>query len=87
MLLNIIPARNTFEGIIQSIPSTKAEPFKHWLAKVGYERLEEIENSEYNSLMNHCKIINKCKYTQTQKIVYTKFKYIFFATSRVIFDK
>ena len=32
--------------IIQSIPSTKAEPFKRWLAKVGYERLEEIENPE-----------------------------------------
>ena len=32
--------------IIQSIPSPKAEPFKIWLAKVGYERLEEIENPE-----------------------------------------
>lgn len=32
--------------IIQSIPSTKAEPFKLWLAQVGYERLEEIENPE-----------------------------------------
>jgi len=32
--------------IIQSIPSPKAEPFKLWLAKVGYERLEEIENPE-----------------------------------------
>ena len=32
--------------IIQSIPSPKAEPFKRWLAKVGYERLEEIENPE-----------------------------------------
>ena len=30
--------------LIQSIPSHKAEPFKRWLAKVGYERLEEIEN-------------------------------------------
>ncbi|MBU2509130.1 Bro-N domain-containing protein, partial [Patescibacteria group bacterium] len=28
--------------IIQSIPSKKAEPFKQWLAKVGYERLQEI---------------------------------------------
>lgn len=35
--------------IIQSIPSTKAEPFKRWLAKVGYERLEEIENPELAS--------------------------------------
>lgn len=35
--------------IIQSIPSPKAEPFKRWLAKVGYERLEEIENPEIAS--------------------------------------
>ena len=35
-----------FLRIIQSIPSPKAEPFKRWLAKVGYERLEEIENPE-----------------------------------------
>ncbi len=32
--------------IIQSIPSKKAEPFKLWLAKVGYERVQEIENPE-----------------------------------------
>ena len=32
--------------IIQSIPSAKAEPFKLWLAKVGYERVKEIENPE-----------------------------------------
>ncbi|MBU0636986.1 phage antirepressor protein [Patescibacteria group bacterium] len=32
--------------IIQSIPSYKAEPFKRWLAKVGYERVQEIENPE-----------------------------------------
>lgn len=32
--------------IIQSIPSPKAEPFKLWLAKVGSERLEEIDNPE-----------------------------------------
>lgn len=37
------------EGIfrlIQSIPSPKAEPFKRWLAKVGYERIEETEDPE-----------------------------------------
>lgn len=37
------------EGIfrlIQSIPSPKAEPFKKWLAKVGYERMQEIEDPE-----------------------------------------
>jgi len=32
--------------IIQSIPSKKAEPFKRWLAKVGYERVQEIKNPE-----------------------------------------
>lgn len=32
--------------IIQSIPSPKAEPFKRWLAKIGYERIQEIENPE-----------------------------------------
>ncbi len=32
--------------IIQSIPSPKAEPFKKWLSKLGYERIQEIENPE-----------------------------------------
>ena len=36
----------TMFRIIQSIPSPKAEPFKMWLAKVGYERVQEIEDSE-----------------------------------------
>jgi len=43
-----LPCWNT-EGIfrlIQSIPSKKAEPFKRWLARVGYERVQEIENPE-----------------------------------------
>jgi DNA-damage-inducible protein D len=35
--------------IIQSIPSPKAEPFKRWLAKVGYERVKEIEDPELAS--------------------------------------
>ncbi len=35
--------------IIQSIPSSKAEPFKRWLSKVGYERVQEIENPELSS--------------------------------------
>ena len=44
----LIQCWNT-EGIfrlIQSIPSAKAEPLKRWLAKVGYERVQEIENPE-----------------------------------------
>ncbi len=32
--------------LIQSIPSPRAEPFKRWLAKVGYERIQEIEDPE-----------------------------------------
>lgn len=35
--------------IIQSIPSPKAEPFKRWLAQVGYERVQEIDNPELAS--------------------------------------
>jgi len=37
--------KNIFR-IIQSIPSKKAEPFKKWLAQVGKERIDEIENPE-----------------------------------------
>jgi len=40
-----VNTKNAFR-IIQSIPSKKAEPFKRWLAKVGYERVQEIENPE-----------------------------------------
>jgi len=36
----------TMFRIIQTIPSSKAEPFKRWLAKVGYERVQEIEDPE-----------------------------------------
>jgi hypothetical protein len=36
----------TIFRIIQTIPSPKAEPFKRWLARVGYERIEEIEDPE-----------------------------------------
>jgi len=36
----------TLFRIIQSIPSPQAEPFKRWLAQVGYERVQEIENPE-----------------------------------------
>jgi prophage antirepressor-like protein len=40
-----VTTKNAFR-IIQSIPSPKAEPFKQWLAQVGYERVQEIENPE-----------------------------------------
>ncbi len=44
-MLNCVNTQNAFR-LIQSIPSLKAEPFKQWLAKVGYERVQEIENPE-----------------------------------------
>ena len=43
--MNCVNTEGAFR-IIQSIPSPKAEPFKRWLAKVGYERVQEIENPE-----------------------------------------
>src|SRR3989338_7751625 len=45
--------------IIQSIPSPKAEPFKRWLAKVGYERVQEIEDPEL--AMKRMRAIYKAK--------------------------
>ncbi len=36
----------TILRVVQSIPSPKAEPFKQWLAQVGFERVQEIENPE-----------------------------------------
>ncbi len=43
--LNCVSTKGAFR-LIQSIPSLKAEPFKQWLAKVGYERIQEIQNPE-----------------------------------------
>ncbi|MBS3074444.1 Bro-N domain-containing protein [Candidatus Pacearchaeota archaeon] len=43
--INCVSTKGAFR-LIQSIPSKKAEPFKRWLAKVGYERVQEIENPE-----------------------------------------
>jgi len=40
-----VNTKNAFR-LIQSIPSKKAEPFKRWLAKVGYERIQEIADPE-----------------------------------------
>jgi len=46
MRVTDIADTETMFRIIQSIPSPKAEPFKLWLARVGYERVEEVENPE-----------------------------------------
>lgn len=43
--MNCISTKGAFR-LIQSIPSKKAEPFKQWLAQVGYERIQEIEDPE-----------------------------------------
>lgn len=43
--MNCVNTAGAFR-IIQSIPSPKAEPFKRWLAQVGFERVQEIENPE-----------------------------------------
>jgi len=37
--------------IIQSIPSPKAEPFNHWLAQVGSERIEEIDEASTTAIV------------------------------------
>jgi len=44
-LTDCVNTKNAFR-VIQSIPSKKAEPFKQWLAQVGYDRVQEIENPE-----------------------------------------
>jgi len=46
MRLTDMADTETMFRLIQSIPSPKAEPFKRWLAKVGYERVQEIEDPE-----------------------------------------
>jgi DNA-damage-inducible protein D len=46
--LNCANTESVFR-IIQSIPSPKAEPFKRWLAKVGYKRVQEIEDPKLAS--------------------------------------
>ena len=43
--LNCVSTKGALR-LIQSVPSKKAEPFKQWLAKTGYERIQEIENPE-----------------------------------------
>lgn len=43
--MNCVSTENAFR-LIQSIPSKRAEPFKRWLARVGYERIQEIDDPE-----------------------------------------
>jgi len=53
--------------IIQSIPSKKAEPFNQWLAQVGYERVEEIENPELGQDRKICNISGKFSQIKSKK--------------------
>ncbi len=46
MRMTDVADTETLLRLIQSIPSPKAEPFKSWLAKVGYERIEETDDPE-----------------------------------------
>lgn len=59
MRLTDVANTETLFRIIQSIPSPKAEPFKRWLAKVGYERVQEIEDPEL--AMKRTRAIYKAK--------------------------
>ena len=56
--MNCVNTEGAFR-IIQSINSKKAEPFKLWLARVGYERIQEIENPELAQKHLITDIINK----------------------------
>ena len=47
--------------IVQSIPSPKAEPFKRWLARVGFERVQEIENPELTIFKKNLVILSLSK--------------------------
>jgi len=54
---------STLLRIIQSIPSPKAEPFKKWLAKVGYERMQEIADPAQG--LDRARERSLCTKTQT----------------------
>jgi len=57
--------------IIQSIPSKKAEPFKQWLAKVGYERLQEVSDPEraVNRARGHWKDLGRSEKWIQQRMI------------------
>ena len=60
--------------IIQSIPSPKAEPFKQWLAQVGYERLQEIENHNtrllYDTSENICLFVYVARFLDQARSIF-----------------
>ena len=55
--------------LIQSVPSPKAEPTKLWLAKVGYERIQEILNQK--KALKHLKPHNLREYRSDTELVFT----------------
>src|SRR3989344_2073429 len=61
--------------IIQSIPSKKVEPFKRWLAKVGYERIQEIENPEVGKPMMYDRKGTREVYVKPFRLSYAYIKH------------
>jgi adenylosuccinate lyase len=49
--------------LVQSIPSPKAETFKIWLAKVGYQRIEEIEKQTGESVIKVVQLIEEINHS------------------------
>ena len=66
--INCVNTEGAFR-IIQSIPSLKAEPFKLWLAKTGYERVQEIQNPEL--AQKRARVLYKIKEKELQVLVLT----------------
>lgn len=64
--------------LIQSVPSPKAEPFKVWLARVGYERMQEIESPELAAQRTRelYKLIQKAKQPKRDFISKSNFNFI-----------
>lgn len=65
-----VNTENAFR-LVQSIPSKKAEPFKRWLAKVGYERVQEIEDPELAQKRMKDIYINRLTQRLTQNYIGT----------------
>src|SRR5580704_17308781 len=71
--------------LIQSIPSPKAEPFKQWLAKVGYERIEETQDPEKSidrAMENYLKL-GYSKEWINQRLAYTFISFNFFCKENI----
>ena len=84
-----VPDVETLLRLIQSVPSPKAEPIKLWLAKVGYERIQEItdpEKSINRGRTNWQRMGRSQKWIQWEKLHNPNFNYGEFAAIKS-FDK